>query len=317
MLLAAPRIAPREVVADKNGLIINAWRALKYDPEQVAYWADMPTNHWELHSVHYWMIQWIVDNKDEIWHNPDFFDAKAAGRWLYGVSNWIGSNFGDETNMKKDKSPKEESRPNVISRGVQMHQKPNRDIRPTLCSRGVQIQRTPDSIPWASTTTVGGRGVMTSRRNVPGSQGEIFYGDGSRLVGWFTAIQQRLANVYVLNRDWQSAVTPAVLGLKKKNAKVAILMDPPYKTQIRNKDLYASDIDGTSDKVAEESYEWALQYGERYRICYAMHASDFPTPKGWISYEKSFGAHRDAKNRVQDQIIFSPACLEDDQMALF
>ena len=54
VLLANPTgPAKREIVNDIDGLLANFWRALKADPEKVAYHADYPTSHLDLTCLLY------------------------------------------------------------------------------------------------------------------------------------------------------------------------------------------------------------------------------------------------------------------------
>ena len=94
----------------------------------------------------------------------------------------------------------------------------------------------------------------------------------------------------------------------------AALVAPPYVTNERASALYQSDVDGTSDDAARESYEWAVEHGGRYRIAYASHEGDFPLPEGWTTEYRRF---RTAGNRRRDCVMFSPACLNADRSSLF
>ena len=60
------------------------------------------------------------------------------------------------------------------------------------------------------------------------------------LVDWFRAIQERLKGVIVLNRSWESALTPTLLMHTPTSPKppVGILLDPPYLTTDRQSELY-------------------------------------------------------------------------------
>ena len=144
---------------------------------------------------------------------------------------------------------------------------------------------------------------------------------GERLRPWLQALAIRLKSVIVLNRSWESAVTPSVLAQTDSGAHppVGILLDPPYTTEGRDANVYGSDADGTSDAVAEESWTWAQAHGDRYRIAYCCHEGDITIPDGWTSETQSFSGIRTAKRRGdrRDQILFSPACLPDDQRRLF
>ena len=147
------------------------------------------------------------------------------------------------------------------------------DVRPAVTSgNGVsaqaqRAQRTPDSRPHAARKP-GGMGVSAQRTTRPD------------LVEWFRAIQERLKGVIVLNRSWESALTPTLLMHTPTAPKppVGILLDPPYLTVDRQSELYGSDADGSSSDVATAAYQWALANGERFRIAYCCHEGDFPVP---------------------------------------
>ena len=90
VLLHRPEPVPREVVCDTDGALCNFWRAIRADPEAVARWADYPTIHQDLTARHRWLIQWAIDNAPKLSEDPDYYDAKAAGWWVWGISLWIG-----------------------------------------------------------------------------------------------------------------------------------------------------------------------------------------------------------------------------------
>ena len=87
----------------------------------------------------------------------------------------------------------------------------------------------------------------------------------------------------------------------------------------RKDKLYFSDLEGTSDESAIQSYEWALKHGDRYRIAYACHENDFPVPDGWRSHIMEFSGRnphtakqkkeREKKPKPRDMLMFSPACI--------
>ena len=151
-----------------------------------------------------------------------------------------------------------------------------------------------------------GVGVQAQRFEL---EGEI--GTGERLIPWFKALAQRLARVVVLNRDWKAALTPTVLQEHLRSApQVSILLDPPYRTEGRNQTLYESDLDGTSDRTAEETWEWARFTGERYRIAYACREGDIEPPGNWETLTMEFGGVRRPDRRdVREMFLFSPACI--------
>lgn len=94
MLLGRPaKFSGSETVNDKDGLIANFWRAVQADPDEVARWADSPVNENDLHAVHYWLVERKNALVPKLEGDPGFFDAKIAGRWVWGICCWIGSGW--------------------------------------------------------------------------------------------------------------------------------------------------------------------------------------------------------------------------------
>lgn len=88
-----PGIRLLETVNDKDGFLSNFWRAVAADPEQVAYHADWPVNENDLHARHSWLVGQRDNITSRLEGNPDYYDAKVAGWWVWGASCWIGSGW--------------------------------------------------------------------------------------------------------------------------------------------------------------------------------------------------------------------------------
>ena len=120
--------------------------------------------------------------------------------------------------------------------------------------------------------------------------------DGSRWAPWFAALAKRLERVVVLNRSWESAVTPTLLQQTPSAPKppVAIFLDPPYLTHDRDQTIYHGDED--ADAVARAALAWAVEHGDRYRIAYACGAKHFDVPDRLAigDPELRWGARRNA-----------------------
>ncbi len=124
VLLARPHPPCVETINDKDCHITNVFRALKYDPEGVAEWADFPVDECMLHSEHRWLVgvpsvppgydtpylramylHGMLDSgalafvrdaalfRHRMRTEPDYYDVKRAGRWLHGCCCWIGGGF--------------------------------------------------------------------------------------------------------------------------------------------------------------------------------------------------------------------------------
>ena len=325
VLLSRPTGAgEREIVCDTNGHICNFWRAVTQDPEAVAHYADWPTFHQDLTARHKWLRDWGAEHAAEITEDPEYCDAKAAGWWVWGISLWIGGAWCGSSDDK---------RPHVYNTSGGRGVSAQRDQIPRMSDktggRGVSAQR--DQIPHVA-NELGGMGVSAQRkaltdkrpyvRHKPGGQGVSAQRRdlGARaarhqsIVDWFVAIQDRLFGVAVLNRPWESALSPTLLMHTPSSAKppVGVFMDPPYRTTERKPTLYQSDIDGESDDTAVAAYAWAVANGGTFRIAYACHEGDFDIPPGWTYSTKSMGAiHRPDRKKRRDLIMFSPACIQE------
>jgi len=82
-----------ETVNDKDGYIANFWRAVQRDPDAVAFHADHPVNENDLHARHSWLLGQRDTLVSRLEGNPDFYDAKIAGWWCWGICCWIGHGF--------------------------------------------------------------------------------------------------------------------------------------------------------------------------------------------------------------------------------
>lgn len=93
VLLARPHKPYTETVNDKDGLLANFWRAMVKDPEAVIHHADWPVNEADLHARHLWLVREREDLTERLMADPYWFDAKAAGWWVWGISAWIGDTW--------------------------------------------------------------------------------------------------------------------------------------------------------------------------------------------------------------------------------
>ncbi len=92
VLLARPHSPGIETVNDKDCMVANFWRALQAEPKAVAAYADWPVNEADLHARHLWLCS-RVKFRERMKKNPDYYDPKMAGWWVWGISQWIGSGW--------------------------------------------------------------------------------------------------------------------------------------------------------------------------------------------------------------------------------
>jgi DNA adenine methylase len=101
ILLAAPTIAKIETVNDISHHLINWWRAVSNDPIAVAQYADVPVSEVELHARHHYLIDNATEEfRTKMETDPDYYDAKMAGYFVYGQSISIGSNWLQPKGLK-------------------------------------------------------------------------------------------------------------------------------------------------------------------------------------------------------------------------
>ena len=171
VLLANPSPAPREVVCDKDGLICNFWRSLKADPEATAHWADYPTIHQDLTARHKWLRRWGREHASQLVEDAEYFDAKAAGWWVWGISLWIGGGWCSEQKADWTQIPKN-SDSSGGGRGVSAQRATIPDKRPIVKggggAHGVSAQRlNTGQIPAVCGTGRTRRAVLRNSEGIP------------------------------------------------------------------------------------------------------------------------------------------------------
>ena len=96
VLLARPHAPRVETVNDLDCYLANFWRAVSHDPDAVARFADWPVNEADLHARHKWLLGRRESLAGMLDADPDAFDAKVAGWWVWGLSCWIGDGWCGE-----------------------------------------------------------------------------------------------------------------------------------------------------------------------------------------------------------------------------
>jgi hypothetical protein len=92
VLLQRPEDGHTETVNDRDCFLANFWRALSEDPAGVARWASSPVNEADLHARHRWLVR-QDEFRERMKTDPDFFDVKIAGWWVWGQCAWIGTGW--------------------------------------------------------------------------------------------------------------------------------------------------------------------------------------------------------------------------------
>lgn len=163
VLLGRPHPPKIETVNDKDGFVANFWRSLQADPEATAHYADNPVNENDLHARHVWLVARREELTGRLEGDPDYYDAKIAGWWVWGQSVWIAGGWcGGEGPWWPDDS------------GI---------LRPHLGDAGKGVKRQLPHLGGAGA----GQGVNRSNQG---------------LLDYFQRLADRLRNVRVCSGDW-------------------------------------------------------------------------------------------------------------------
>ena len=191
MLLSAPEGKRVETINDFDGFVANFWRAIAQDPDAVAHHADWPCMEADLEARH----AWLINRADRLrWQleDPDFYDAKIAGWWVWGACNWIGSGWCSGTGPHQ-------------SNGVRLVDA--RQLPHLSAGQGINRQ-----LPHLGNA---GRGI---NRTSDGPRREFIF-------DWMRRLHERLRDVRVTCGDWSRVLKDSVTT---RHGLTAVFLDPPY-----------------------------------------------------------------------------------------
>lgn len=301
VLLSRPTEARLETVNDKCCFLSNFWRAVSMDSDAVAHHADWPVNEADLHARHLWLVN-NAEFQERMKTDPEYFDAKIAGWWCYGLSAWIGSGWCQKT---------VEKRPSLGRSGRGVHRK-----LPQVGGSGRGDERL--SLNAVSLDDRRDVGVSRQLPHLGNSGRGLNRASTNDLQEYFRQLQDRLRRVRVCCGDWTRVLGPSVT---EKNGITGIFLDPPYAGDTgRTDDLYSEDDLTISPKVRE----WAIANGDNpmLRICVAGYEGEHEFPPTWRKEQwKARGGYdgqnkdRDNQRRKLERLWFSPHCLKP--MSLF
>jgi len=310
MLLARPDgWTGTETVNDADGFLCNFWRALKADPDAIAQHADWPVNENDLHARHAWLVERKESLQARLEGDPDFYDSKMAGWWVWGMACWIGARFcsGDGPWHRV----RNEAGDWVLSNGADPGTGVKRS-RVHLGNAGVGVKRSIVHLGNA------GRGVKRSRPEFIPRGGQGVTGHTAILIEWFNQLAARLARVRVCCGDWNRVCGPSPTV---SQGLTAVFLDPPYAdTAKRDPKLYRID----SESVAHDVREWAIEHGDdpRMRIALCGYEGEHTMPRDWdcVPWKASAGYANQKRcrgghsvNSHRERIWFSPHCLNPEQ----
>jgi hypothetical protein len=325
VLLGRPTAPKFETLNDMDYMVANFWRATTYAPEKVARWCDWPVNEADLHAVHRWLVlsDDAVAFRKRMREDPDYFDAKVAGRWCWGLCCWIGSGWCS-TPEAAEWEPRLPQLADAYSRGRGVHND-NHLSQKIPCAHGSGVHN--DNHLGQAMPSIGGSHPSDS----PGHKGvNLLTGGGTCeqrtawLLEWFGRLRDRLRSVRVCCGDWlrvcRSEYVTTFLGT------AGIFFDPPYGAAAdRTKNIYATD----SLTVAADVRAYCLERGSNpmMRLVlagYEGEGHEVLEAAGWgvIEWQAHGGyGNRSAKakgkeNAKKERLWYSPHCVQQD-MPLF
>lgn len=103
MLLGRPHEPGTETVNDIDTMICNFYRSVRDNPGETAAHADCPANETDLYARHKWLVSQKEGLKEKLEEDPEYYDTKIAGWWVWGISLWIGGGFcsGKDTHRRQ------------------------------------------------------------------------------------------------------------------------------------------------------------------------------------------------------------------------
>lgn len=290
--LACP-LQPRPVAAvnDMNAYVANFWRAVAAEPDAVAGYCDWPVNEIDQEARHRWLV--AVDNgvhrrtalAERMAHDPDYYDAKVAGWWAWGLSAWIGKGWCDG----------------------EYHPESGEGVGSQTCTNGAKLPHISNA----------GMGVHCQLPHI-GHAGKGVHGARSAvLCDWFRDLQAAFRGVRVCCGDWSRLCrSDSALGLGDL-APVAVFLDPPYGAEDRDNCYGIHD----SFTVAADVRAWCIDHGDdsrlRIALCgYSGEGHEDLAERGWTAYswqaKGGYSNVRGARNQnaAREAIWFSPHCLQ-------
>lgn len=290
VLLQRPFSPGIETVNDLDCMVANFWRALKCDAEAVAEYADAPVNEADQHARHFWLCH-QEEFRERMKTEPEFYDPKIAGWWVWGQCIWIGSGWCSK------------QLPHLGDAGKGINRK-----LPHLGDAGTGINRQLPHLGNAGTGEVACISDLTSGTR-----------EYSGLLAYMGQLAHRLRSVRVCCGDWERILGPSPttkLGI------TGVFLDPPYNEDAERAELYSAEDMQVSRRVRE----WAIANGGNpdLRIALCGYEAEHEMPDSWekVAWKarggygsQGTGAGRD--NSHKERIWFSPHCLRSQEVFHF
>jgi hypothetical protein len=200
VLLDRPHEPRIETVNDLDCYVANFWRALQADPDAVSRWADWPVNEADLHARHWWLVR-QAGFREKMHSDPDFYDAKIAGWWVWGICQWIGTGW-----CHIQETAPSQQLPHLGDSGRGVHRPSQK--RPHLGNPGMGVHRPKQQRP-------------NLRHRGNGIHSQVVTNDD--LHAYMLALAARLRRVRVCCGDWERICGPTPTY---KQGLTGVFLDP-------------------------------------------------------------------------------------------
>lgn len=318
VLLGCPWPGHTETVNDSDGLLANFFRATIYAAEEVAYWADYNVSEADLHARH----RWLVDRRpmvESLMADPEWYDARAAGWWVWGISQWIGGGWCPPACIP-NVGDLHRKLPHVGDAGRGIHRASDAHADAPRLARKMPFIASP--APDRKQHGLGVHGKRLSQQ-MPDMGSErspdkgIAAKQGGALYDYFAQLQSRLRRTRVVCGDFERILGPSVTW---RHGTTAVFLDPPY-FDAEHAVTYSG-----GGNVWERVCRWCEANGDHplLRIALCGYADTWQAPDGWTSHRwrtsggyGSQGNARGRENANRETVWFSPHCLGMDALPMF
>lgn len=263
------------ILNDSASFVCNFYRALIADPEGVMKWCAYPRFEQDMHARHRWIV--LSDEskalQEKVRKDPDYYDVKLAGWWVYGINMWIGDKWGVAVKRVKSEEPhpgRENNRPTNMQKGIHCkeYEEDVGDKKPMLKMSGVHAN-------------------------------ELQANTNSKLLAFLNSVAAKLRYARILNGDWKRVFTESEIA----TTSVGVFLDPPY-------DGHA-DFYGKNDvSINEEVRNWCIEYGQRknFKIVLSGYGEDNDVllAHGWTKQEVGKECGMSKKDKRVEYIWISP-----------
>jgi len=304
----------KETCNDLNHFLSNFWRAVKADPDGVAAHADHPILECDLHARHRFLMSSDAAGEFRVKAkaDPEYYDAKFAGWWVWGMCCWIGGGWCELDYNRMPEIGNHNGR-GVVNTAAG---------RPQLADayapgRGVNAGPT-EQRPDLCNVYSPGRGVLTASGTCEARR--------AWLTQWMRDLSDRLRMVRVCCGHWDricdSPSTMTRLGT------CGVFLDPPYPLhnegkKSRDTGLYAGDKSNDLDKLRDEVLAWCRKWGSVLGVKVAVCGYDTDgyaalEAEGWTVWawkaQGGYGNRNKANtNPHRERVWFSPQCVQSSK----